>query len=110
MKWDKRFFAHYEDSCNLSRSARFAGVTRQAVYARKKRDPDFAARLEETEQMALEKIEAALILAAQNGDTRAAQWMLSRRWPEKYARPPTRIAADSGPQEIKIVWANEKPS
>jgi hypothetical protein len=53
----EKFLAHLRETANISRSADFAGVTRDQFYWWKKEDPEFAKRWEEAWELGYDVLE-----------------------------------------------------
>ena len=110
--WEKKFFEAFRRTANVTQSALAAGVDRYTIYKRKKNNAGFRARLEDAEQEALEMIESVLTIEAQQGDVRTGQWMLARRWPDRYADPIQRAqvaTTGSQPQEVILKFTDGTP-
>ncbi len=58
------FLDHLAASCNVTRSAQATGFSREAIYARRRRDPAFATRWQEAIVQGHARIEAGLVAAA----------------------------------------------
>lgn len=69
-----------------AQAARLVGFTPQALSMRKKRDPEFAARLEKAESEAESGL-VADIKKAGGADWRAAMALLERRFKERWSKP-----------------------
>lgn len=69
------------------RAAECAGVGRGVLTKRRKRDPDFAERMDTARAKAQFGLIAILHKAAAAGDTKSAMWLLERGWPEEWGRP-----------------------
>lgn len=81
----ERFLEHLAESGNVSASCRFAGISRQTAYVRKKENPDFAAAWEEAEETAIDKLEeVARERAVVDKSDRMLEILLKAHRPEKY--------------------------
>ena len=110
--WEEKFFEVFGRTGNLSRSAREAGVTREAVYKRKERHAEFRRRLDDATEEALDEIESVLETEAKLGDVRTGQWILARRRPNKWGDPVQRTqieATTTGPHEIVLKFDDGTP-
>ena len=63
----KRFLEILQQTGNVSRAAREAGLSRQAVYARREKDTAFAEAWEEALASALDDLEEVLLARAREG-------------------------------------------
>ncbi len=63
----KRFLDCLSVTCNVRQSAEFSGMSHCAVYALRRRDPDFAAQFTEALESGYVRLEAALLEKAING-------------------------------------------
>lgn len=61
---EELFLDHLGASCNVKRSARLAGFSKEAVYRRRRLDPGFAERWQAALEQGYVRIETALVRAA----------------------------------------------
>ena len=61
---DENFLDHLAASCNVTHAAQEAGFSREAYYARRRRDPAFAERWQDALAQGYARLEAALVKAA----------------------------------------------
>jgi hypothetical protein len=72
-QWGK-FLARYAETGNITRSSEYAGMTRIAVYKRKKDDPQFAMDLDAAYVIAVDKMEEECQRRAFDGYQRDIYW------------------------------------
>lgn len=78
------FIEALRETCNVSHSARVAGVGRRTVYQWRDADPEFAAAWEEAEEEAVDKLELAARQRAIDSSDRMMEILLKAHRPEKY--------------------------
>jgi AcrR family transcriptional regulator len=71
---------------NLSQACVAVGLSRRTVYNWLAKDAEFVEAVERATTRLIATAERTLLAAIENGDTRAAMWLLERRAPEY--RPP----------------------
>jgi hypothetical protein len=78
------FLSMLAASRTVEEAARAVGVNRITAYNWRKRDPDFKREWEEAVDVSVDKVEAGLIRAAEDGDITASIFLLRNRKPETY--------------------------
>lgn len=78
------FLATLEETCNVSASARAAGLGRRTVYEWREDDPTFAADWDEAEEIAADKLEQVARERAIDGSDRMLEILLKAHRPEKF--------------------------
>lgn len=84
--WRPKFFELLRVRPDISKAARGAGITRQAVYERAKRDPEFKAALEEILHASVDAVEAKCFELANAGNERLIMFILSAHKRETYGK------------------------
>lgn len=78
------FLEEMRTTCNVSHSARAAGVGRRTVYDWRDADPEFAAAWDDAEEEAVDMLEKAARDRALDGSDRMMEILLKAHRPEKY--------------------------
>ena len=65
-------------------AAKFVGCHHQTITDEAKRDEEFADRLTKAEGKAYAGYLTTIATAAKDGDVKAAQWMLARKYPDEF--------------------------
>jgi hypothetical protein len=78
------FLEQLRETCNVSHSAREAGISRTVAYEWRASDPDFAAAWEDAEEQAVDKLEKVARDRAIDGSDRMMEILLKAHRPEKY--------------------------
>lgn len=86
--WSEVFLSSYRDQGNVRVACDLAGITRQAAYARRDTDPDFAARWAEAAESATENLESIAWERAKEGSDVLVIFLLKGLKPEKYRDNP----------------------
>jgi hypothetical protein len=86
--WSEPFFASYRQSGNVRLACEAAGVTRQAAYARRDTDEEFAGRWAEAAESAVERLEDIAWKRAEAGSDVLVMFLLKGLRPEKYRDNP----------------------
>lgn len=73
-----------------TRAATALGLSDNFLSMRKKRDPQFALDLAAAEARAENRLFDKMNDLAMGGDRKAIEFLLERRWPERWARPEVR--------------------
>lgn len=82
--WMPPFLARLRGSGTVRYACEAAGVSRQTVYAWKRRDPEFARQWDEAQEDAVEALEAAARVRALSGSDRLLMFLLRAIRPDKY--------------------------
>ena len=83
-EWQDRFLAVYEESCNISLAARACKIDRRTVYRERERNPDFKARMEAAEQVAVANLEEVAYKRAVAQSDTLLIFLLKANRPGKY--------------------------
>ena len=83
-EWEPKFLKVLRLHANVSAAAEAAGISREAVYYRRGKNPAFAAKWAAAIEEAIDGIELAVTNASLQGDMATARWFLSRRRPHIY--------------------------
>jgi hypothetical protein len=86
--WSEPFFASYRQSGNVRLACEAAGVTRQAAYARRDTDEEFAGRWAEAAESAVERLEDIAWKRAEAGSDVLVMFLLKGLRPDKYRDNP----------------------
>lgn len=78
------FLSRLAETCNVSESARTAGISRQAAYEWRADDEIFAAAWEDAEEQAADKLEMVARERAIDGSDRMLEILLKAHRPEKF--------------------------
>lgn len=78
------FLEELRKTCNVSHSARLAGVGRRTVYNWREADAQFAAAWDDAEEEAVDALELAARERAIDGSDRMMEILLKAHRPEKY--------------------------
>lgn len=78
------FLKEMRETCNVSHSARTAGIGRRTVYDWRDADPEFAAAWDEAEEEAVDALEKVARDRAIDGSDRMLEILLKAHRPEKY--------------------------
>lgn len=78
------FLATLAETCNVSESARRAGIGRRTAYDWKAADPEFAAAWEDAEEQATDELEKVARQRAIDGSDRMLEILLKAHRPEKF--------------------------
>lgn len=78
------FLAEMRATCNVSHSARSAGVGRRTVYDWRDADPAFAAAWDDAEEEAVDELEKVARDRAIDGSDRMLEILLKAHRPDKY--------------------------
>lgn len=97
------FLATLRETCNVSESARSAGVGRRTVYEWRDSDPEFAAAWADAEEEAVDKLEQVARERALDSSDRMLEILLKAHRPEKYVdRVRSEVTGkDGGPVEYR---------
>lgn len=90
-----------------AQAARAVGVTPQAISMRRKRDRDFAARVDQAVAKFQMGCLARINRAAERGEWKAAFALLERRFPEEWGRAELRlqpVAPSDGAKADVLMW------
>lgn len=82
--WRPKFLAALADSCNVTHSARLAGIGRTALYEARAADPAFAAEWDDAIEQGIEALELAVRERAKATSDTLAIFLLKAHRPEKY--------------------------
>ena len=88
---------HRQHRLSILHAARAAGVARSTIYEWMKLDPDFADKMRQAKEAALDALEDSLYERARAKDTLAGIFLLKHNRPEVYAERP-----QAGPPQINI--------
>ena len=84
-----------------------AGVSRSAFYEMLKDDPEFAERVEDAKEQAIDHVESKLFNLIDNGDTGATIFFLKTRGKKRgYVERQEVTGADNTPIKIEIDFKN----
>lgn len=83
-EWQDRFLAVYEESCNISLAARACKIDRRTVYRERERNPDFTARMEAAEKVAVANLEEVAYKRAVAQSDTLLIFLLKANRPSKY--------------------------
>jgi hypothetical protein len=78
------FLEAMRETCNVSHSARVAGIRRQLAYQWRDDDPEFAAEWADAEEEAADKLEEIARQRAVGGSDRMLEILLKAHRPEKF--------------------------
>lgn len=103
------FLATLRDTCNVSESARSAGIGRRTAYEWRDADPAFAVEWDDAEQEAIDKLEQVARDRAIDTSDRMLEILLKAHRPEKYVdRYRTEhTGKDGGPIEYRNLGEDE---
>jgi hypothetical protein len=82
--WSGPFLAYLRDTANVRGSAKAAGVTRQTAYARREKDPEFAAGWADAIEDAIEDLERVAQERARSVSDTLLIFLLKAHRPERY--------------------------
>lgn len=82
--WEKKFLELYRKSGNVSLSASGCGINRSTVYERRKAHPDFAQRMDEVREEAIEVLEDAAWKRAKKSSDTLLIFLLKSLKPDMY--------------------------
>lgn len=82
--WHERFLELLGSTCNVTLSAKGAGVDRKTVYNHYKNDPEFAAAWDDAKEAAVEILEAEAWQRAKKQSDVLMIFLLKANRPEKY--------------------------
>lgn len=82
--WRKVFLTELADTCNVSHSARIAGVDRVTVYKHRADDAEFSAAWDDAIEEGIEALELAVRNRAKESSDALAVFLLKAHRPEKY--------------------------
>jgi hypothetical protein len=80
----EQYLAHLADGQSVTAASKAIGMTRQAMYARRKLEPDFAADWEDAVEAGTDGLEDEAIRRAKTGSDTMLIFMLKGRRPEKF--------------------------
>jgi len=103
----KQLLQLLQEGATVSQACAAVGISRRTFYRWLKDDPAFAEAVAVAETRLIAAAERTLLQAIEQGDTRAAMWVLERRTPEY--RPP-RFNPTPPEEEDIIVKFIEVPS
>lgn len=83
-EWQDRFLAVYEESCNISLAARACKINRRTVYRERERNPEFKARMEAAEEVAVAHLEEVAYKRAVAQSDTLLIFLLKANRPGKY--------------------------
>ena len=75
-EWPKHFLIALGKGLTIKDAAASVGITRDAVYQRRYRHPDFAEEMDRVRSRIADEVSDILLSAARDGDARAAWWLL----------------------------------
>lgn len=106
--WEEKFLKLYAASGNVTLSARGCGITRRAVYQRRASSPDFAQKMDEAREEALEVLEAEAWARARKQSDTLLIFLLKSYKPSVYRETARweHTGADGAPLEIVIRHAD----
>lgn len=125
-KWRPKFLAALAKTCNVTASARAAGVERQTAYAHRAQDADFAEQWEDALQQGIDHLETEAHRRAFEGVEEPVGWhqgvaggtvrrysdvlaifLLKAHRPEKYRERHEISGPNGGPVEVAAIGPEE---
>ena len=116
VSWEERFLSLYAQTGNVTASARACGITKHPVYKRRTAEPEFARRMDEARELAIEALEAEARRRALDGSDVLLIFLLKALKPEMYResiridvrKEAERIAADLGMTADEVIAEAER--
>lgn len=105
--WSEIFLLSYREQGNVRVACDQAGITRQAAYARRDTDADFAERWAEAAESATENLESIAWERAKAGSDVLVMFLLKGLKPEKYRDNP-KVYVNAGRMSDAEVIAGAK--
>ena len=103
-KWEAKFLDLYSKSCNVTLSAKGAGIDRNTVYQRRYNYPTFATIMDDAEQQAIELLEAEAWQRARKTSDLLLIFLLKAHKPTKYREQKYIDVTSKG--ESLVSWAD----
>lgn len=83
-KWESKFLEAYRDNGNVTESSRRCGISRNAVYNRRYKYSEFASRMDEAKEEAIESLEQVAWQRAKDTSDTLLIFLLKSLKPDQY--------------------------
>ena len=105
--WKPAFLEAYAESGNVKASAQAAGITKQNVYAARKKSKTFAEQFKRAREEAADNLEGVAFKRAEESSDTLLIFLLKGLKPETYGDKVRHGGIPGAPVEVVVKWGND---